>query len=509
MIQRTDVAPEASVSPGRVRITDITDDSRTVLPGALFIARPGVRTDGARYITEAVANGAAAVLVPDAALASEVGAHVAVLTAPDVALAGAILAERFFGNPSSALGVMAVTGTNGKTTVAHAVWRLCNAARLRCGLVGTVFTDDGSTRAPSVLTTPPATELSFTLSAMVEAGCRAAAIEASSHALDQGRVAAIDTDVAVFTNLTGDHLDYHHTMDAYASAKARLFEPLRAGALAIVNVDDPAHECMLRDCRAEVLRCSLIDPSLDAFARITSTNIDGMHTAFAGPWGEFEVTLPVIGAYNAMNALQAIAAAHRLGVPGDRLRDAASLIEPPPGRLEPVPGPATTSDDHPRVFVDFAHTDAALRHALAAARTIVPEGCRLIVVFGCGGDRDATKRPRMARGAADLADVVVITSDNPRTEEPHRIITDILAGLSASERDAAIVHADRSRAIAEAVALAGPHDVVVIAGKGHEREQILPDGAGGVRRIPFDDAHHAVEALAARRPSNLQPAGPR
>lgn len=474
-------------------ITDVTEDSRLIRENSLFIARPGLANDGRRHIPQAIAAGAVAVLT-DTPPAQTLPPGVALLLHPDPALAGARLAERLFGEPSRALRVVGITGTNGKSTIAHLTRELCTRLGARCGLIGTIETDDGQHRRPAALTTPAAADLSRLLGAMARHRCSAAAIELSSHALHQGRSAALRIDTATFTNLTGDHLDYHRSMEAYADAKALLFASLDTEALAIVNADDPWHARMLAACRAPVLRCSLADARADATARWSAEG-DGLCIAARGPWGELIARPRIIGAHNAMNLLQALVAAWRVtDADADALARAADGVRGPTGRLEPI----HTDHDAIRVYVDYAHTDDALRHCLVAARQAAGNG-RLWVVFGCGGERDATKRPRMGAVAAELADRVVMTSDNPRREQPGAIIDAILAGVPASGGRRADVIEDRAAAIAHAIAHAQPGDTIVIAGKGHEREQIAPDGAGGVLRRPFDDAEHARAALAQRR----------
>ncbi|MCW5754023.1 MAG: UDP-N-acetylmuramoyl-L-alanyl-D-glutamate--2,6-diaminopimelate ligase [Phycisphaeraceae bacterium] len=469
-------------------ITDITDDSRQVRPGALYIARRGKTADGRAFIPQAVAAGALAVLTDDAALAQN-HPSLAFIQTDDVQRTSALLAERFFANPSRALTLIAVTGTNGKTTVATAVAQALNAAGTPCGLIGTVEIHDGRAATPARLTTPSAVELSRALAAMVANGCTAAAIEASSHALDQDRVAALDINIGVFTNLTGDHLDYHVTMDNYAKAKSRLFDLLPASGVAIANFDDPAAESMVRRTRARILRCSARGHHT-CRVEILRSSIEGMHLRCTGPWGAFDTHTTLIGAHNAMNLLQVAAACHAAGLDRVALQHALAAVRPPRGRLERI-----NLDAGPAVFVDYAHTDDALERAIEALRPLRGLG-KLWVVFGCGGDRDRTKRPRMGRVASRLADVAVITSDNPRTEDPMRIIREIQGGIDHEAR--AIVHVDRAEAIRAAIAQAEPADIILIAGKGHEREQLLPDGQGGIVRRDFDDADHARAALARR-----------
>jgi UDP-N-acetylmuramoyl-L-alanyl-D-glutamate--2,6-diaminopimelate ligase len=482
-------------------IHSIVEDSRAASPGCLFIARCGTRDDGRRYLAEAITAGAAAVLVSavdgpaDPAgdrLASENreirAGGVALLGAADVAAAGAMLAERFHGDPSAALTLIGVTGTNGKTTTAHLVQQLLQRCGTRCGLIGTVLVDDGRTCAAASLTTPPAVELSAILARMVRHGCRACVMEASSHALEQRRTDGLRFRIGIFTNLTGDHMDYHGTMERYADAKARLFERLPPDGAAVINSDDPAADRMRRTCRAAVLTCSLHGPSAACQARVVRESNAGTRAVFRGPWGEFEVDLPLIGRHNVMNALQAAAACAQLGVPADALRDGLAHSAAPPGRLERVAVP----DGLFTVLVDYAHTDDALENVLRALRDNVPERGRLRIVFGCGGDRDRTKRPRMAAAACRWADEVIITSDNPRTEDPRAIIDEILRGVPPDANSRVTVEVDRGTAIALAVERARESDVILIAGKGHENDQII-----GTTKRPFDDRLVAAAAIRA------------
>jgi UDP-N-acetylmuramoyl-L-alanyl-D-glutamate--2,6-diaminopimelate ligase len=502
--------PGAGGSGAAVRVCDITEDSRTALPGSLFVARRGHKSDGRTFAEAAVKAGAVAVLTDDAAL--HVGGAVR-LVSGDVPLAAALLAERFFGNPSARLGLVGVTGTNGKTTTTYFLHQLLNGAGVRCGLIGTICIDDGCEVAEAALTTPPALELSRTMARMLEFGCAAAAMECSSHALHQRRTAGLAFRVGVFTNLTHDHLDYHGTMHDYAAAKAMLFESLPASGAAVVNADDAWTSRIVRDCRAPVVRCRVVTAALqtggadraDCTAVIGSVGTASMAVAFSGPWGEFGVELPLIGPHNAMNALQAAAAAHALGLSVAAIEKGLAHVAAPPGRLEPV----TPHGCPLTVYVDYAHTDDALRRVLTVARDALVAAAkhagrgttgRLLVVFGCGGDRDATKRPKMGAVAAELADRVVVTSDNPRTERPSAIIDAVLSGIPAERRERVAVHLDRKAAIDAAVAEMQEGDVLIIAGKGHEDYQIMPDpsAAGGAVKRHFDDHAAARAALGAR-----------
>ncbi len=470
-------------------LTDLTDDSRHADPGCLFIAREGAKEDGQRYVTAACAAGAAAVL-STAQPPADLPGNVAWVTTPrvDQALCGE-LAERFFGYPSRKLQLIGVTGTNGKTTTTYLIRHLLNAAGMKTGLIGTIILDDGQRERPAELTTPGAIDLSRLLAQMVRHGCRAAVMETSSHALHQGRTSALDFRVAVFTNLTGDHLDYHGTMDRYADAKAILFQRLKPDAWAIVNGNDPYAAAMLADCPAHRFWCTMDEahPGDDrtGVAQALSLDAAGTSARFTGPWGSVEVRLPLVGRHNLMNCVQAIAAANCVFPLSRALREALHNCPRVPGRLELVD---IGRDDVPATVVDYAHTHDALENVLLALRP-VSRG-RVHVVFGCGGDRDRTKRPKMAAVACKLADRVYITSDNPRTEEPQAIINDILAGVPIEQRSKVTVEVDRTRAIRQALHAADPRDTVLIAGKGHEDYQII-----GQQKFHYDDREVAGEIL--------------
>jgi len=508
--------------PSDIDLADIHDDSRRVTPGSLFIARCGPQQDGAAYIRQAIDAGAVAVLAAAAPadLVATAGPSVAWLVPEpaatvDQALAGRV-AEQFFGRPSHTLKLIGVTGTNGKTTTAYLIQHLLAYGGVQCGLIGTIVIDDGRTVEPAELTTPGAVDLSRLLARMVDHGCQAAAIEVSSHALHQGRAAALRFHAAVFTNLTGDHLDYHHTMDAYASAKAVLFEQLDEHGWAVINADDPYASRMAEPAaarKARVVWCSQSKPVANAadgagaddrlICRAEALDLGPSESEayFVGPWGSSQLRIPIVGRHNLANALQAIAAANTVTSVARFLRPALAAMPAVPGRLEPVELPeadvdpaksrSTVLDELPTVLVDYAHTHDALENVLLALRPVTRG--KLIVLFGCGGDRDATKRPKMAGVACRLADRVIVTSDNPRTESPQAIIDDIMVGVPDGARGKVQVMLDRADAIDHAIDAAGPLDVVLLAGKGHEDYQII-----GTTKRHFDDREQAAAALRRR-----------
>lgn len=470
--------------PADVRVSGVTEDSRKVRPGWLFVARQGSKQDGNAFVAHALERGAVVVL------ASGPTAARTTLVCDSPARVGAVLAERWYGSPGSKLGLVGVTGTNGKTTVAWLLRQLLNAGGHTCGMIGTIEIDEGAGTKPASLTTPSAEAVSASLARMVGHGCDSAALEVSSHALDQGRVAGLAFRVGIFTNLSGDHLDYHGSMDTYAAAKAHLFEELSPDALGIINIDDPASDRMRRDCRARVLRCSMRTQA-DATVRVAAEGLESL-ISMDGSWGTIEAPLALVGDHNAMNTLQAVAAAYELGLTREAIEAALPSLLPPPGRLEPVLVPGI---EGPRVLVDYAHTDDALEKALTAVAARKGAG-KLWIVFGCGGDRDRTKRPRMGAVAARLADRLVVTSDNPRTEEPQSIVEQVLAGVPGGVWTTS--DTDREAAIHLAISQAAAHDVVVIAGKGHEDYQIISDGRGGTVKRDFDDRVVARSALQQR-----------
>jgi UDP-N-acetylmuramoyl-L-alanyl-D-glutamate--2,6-diaminopimelate ligase len=467
-----------------VEVTGICEDSRKACPGSLFVARAGTHTDGAKFLADAQAKGAVAAVVqskiPGCALPQFV--H------PDPAFAVSALAHLFYGVPCKKLKVLGVTGTNGKTTTTYLLRHILGKASQRCGMIGTVEIDDGKVRRESDMTTPGAVEVAQLLGTMRDKGCRAAAMEVSSHALHQRRVAAIDFAGAGFTNLTGDHMDYHKTMENYAAAKAMLFEMLSADAVAVVNAEDDWTPRMLRDCKARVFKFGFGKEG-DYRARDIEITAQGTTFTLHCPQGKARVNMSLIGRHNIENALTAAALAGEVfHLSADQLAGALSDAAGAPGRLQSV-----RCGQPFAVLVDYAHTDDALQNVLTALRPLVPADGKLRVVFGCGGDRDATKRPRMAKTAEKLADVLYITSDNPRTEDPSRILREIEAGLSTPRLKPTTVEPDRRKAIEQVLQEAQAGDVVLIAGKGHENYQII-----GTTKHHFDDVEEARRVLSSR-----------
>lgn len=452
---------------GDVEILSVTDDSRRVRAGGLFVAVPGCKADGHTYLRDALARGAAAVAVEDAACAGRgwpVKVPVAVVS--DARRAASRAAANFHRHPARRVRVVGVTGTNGKTTVTHYLRSVLGAAGYPTGLVGTLGHDVGTRTAPARNTTPGPVELHALLREMETHGRTFAAMEVSSHALHQGRVADIPFAGGVFTNLAADHLDYHGTRSEYLKAKSILFRSLGPEALAVLNADDWASVAFSGSCKARKVRYGT---AADADLRYRVLSADLVRTRIFLTWrdrpvGEVQLRLP--GLHNAANA--AAAAAFALGA---RLDEGAVVkgleaLDAVPGRLEPV------SINAPfKVFVDYAHTEDALKAVLESLKAV--HGGRILLVFGCGGDRDRTKRPRMGRVAGALADQCWITSDNPRSEDPAGIIREIENGMPLDAWYS--VEPDREKAIRDALGFAGPGDAVLVAGKGHETTQTIGD----------------------------------
>lgn len=465
-------------------IRAIAYDSRRVAPGTLFVALRGEKVDGAQFIPAAVGAGAEAVVSETEAIAGR-ATGVWVKNARE---ALADLAAEFYGHPDRELKVAAVTGTNGKTTTTFLLKHICEHYLWRCGLLGTVQYQIGDRVLPASRTTPESLDLHDLLRQMVDGGCKVAALEVSSHALMQARVRGVEFDVAVFTNLTQDHLDYHKTMEAYFEAKASLFTGLAAqqkNAKAVINIDD-RHGQRLVQSLGNTIEVLTYGQSVRANFRASNIRIDFNGTSYQldANGKSYLVRLPLIGAFNVYNSLAAIAAAWVLNINVRQSLLALADAPPVPGRLQPVVAHRSF-----KVFVDYAHTDDALLNVIKTCRELKPT--RLIVVFGCGGDRDRGKRPRMGAVVDANADFAIVTSDNPRKEKPEAIIDDILPGMPRKKYEVIV---DRRDAILRAIELAQDRDIVLIAGKGHETYQEFSE-----RTIPFDDAAIAGAAIADKR----------
>ena len=474
-------------------VEQVSCDSRRLGPGTLFVGLPGTTVDGGAYWPEALAAGAvAAVVGPQAAAARPAAPGDPVIVGPDpVAHWAGLLAAEFWQQPSRRLALIGVTGTNGKTTTTHLIEHLASQAGFPSALFGTLVNRWPGHSVTAQHTTAFADLLQAQLAQAAEAGAQIAAMEVSSHALDQHRVAGCRFASAVFTNLTQDHLDYHPSMEAYFAAKASLFDAPLLGGGAVVNIDDPwgaqLAERLTAEGRHPCWRSSL--NSSEAELRVADLELHsaGIAGTLITPVGSGAFRSPLVGRFNLMNLLQAVGALAQQGMPLSMLLAGLDTFRGVPGRMERVSVASAT--ELPAVLVDYAHTPDGLENALAAARPFTRG--RLICVFGCGGDRDRSKRPQMGAIAARLADQVVLTSDNPRTEDPQRILDDVVAGIPAGT--ALQVEADRAMAIAEALRAAAPDDLVLIAGKGHEDYQIL-----GTTKVHFDDREEAEKALRAR-----------
>ena len=488
----------AAIGPGEqasVEISGLTYDSRAVRPGELFLCVSGFTSDGHLFAPQAIERGAAALVVE-----RPLGLGVPELLVRSVRAAMAPLAARFYGEPSSELKVVGVTGTNGKTTTAYLTRALLEACGLQCGLLGTVTSVIAGEERPVSRTTPEAVDLQGMLREMLDGGDRACAMEVSSHALALGRAEEIAFAAAVFTNLSRDHLDFHDSMEDYFLAKRRLFAPERGPrpGKSIVNVGDAYGRRLAAEI--EGVLTFAVDAPADYSATELRCGFDGCRFNLRTPAGVLELALPMPGRFNVANALGALATAHALGGELDVIVRALEGGVRVPGRFEPVDAGQDFA-----VLVDYAHTPDSLENVLRAASELAGStaggGGRVICVFGAGGDRDRGKRPLMGEAAARLSDLVIVTSDNPRSEDPESIIAEILGGMPAAGPGSNVrAVTDRRAAIAEGVGAGRRGDVVVIAGKGHEQGQELD----GRRKLPFDDVTVAREALQERGAS---PAG--
>lgn len=459
-------------------------DSRKVKPGHVFVAVKGPTVNGHDYINQAVQQGASTIVCE-----TSIACPVSKVQVSNSVLAAAELAQAMHGYPAKKLTNLAVTGTNGKTTTTYMVKACFEAAHKQCGLIGTIAYDCGSGHIPAPLTTPDCFTLAGQQAAMVKAGLKAMVIEASSHALTQGRVAGIDFDAAAFTNLTGDHLDYHKTRANYFNAKASLFAGLQSNALAVLNADIPEGNILATRTPANVLLYS-VDEKTELHARIREMDMTGTSYTLHYQDQSQSVHSALPGQHNISNQLAAAGLCLAAGLDLEAIAQGLSRMKQVPGRLERVPFEGDFS-----VLIDYAHTDDALKNVLTTLKPLCES--RLVVVFGCGGNRDTTKRARMARVAEQLADLIIVTSDNPRTESPEAIIRDIIKGFTASTiNHRVLIEADRASAIEHALSLARQGDTILIAGKGHETYQIL-----GTNTIHFSDMEVALHYLNKHKSS--------
>lgn len=454
-----------------ITITGITDDSKQAAPGYLFIAKKGMTHDGTQFISDALKAGSVAI-VTDCYDPSHCCTQVICC---DVLEIEEVLANRFYDSPTEKLFLIGITGTNGKTTTAYLVKHLLD----RCGLIGTVEWIIGDTILPATHTTPDLITSTKLLHDMTSCKCHSAVMEVSSHALAQGRVRSIPFNVAVFTNLTLDHLDYHGTMENYAAAKARLFTELPQAGWVVFNRDDPWHSHMICDCQAQRLSYGFSDRA-DLCASQISLTSQGMEFTVKYQHRTLKVSSPLIGKFNVYNLLAAIGVGLCRYIPLERIVETLSSFKKVPGRLERV-----VNDRGLNIFIDYAHTPDALKNVLETLHEL--KSGRIITVFGCGGNRDVAKRPKMALIAEALSDSVIVTTDNPRQEDPEEIIRQIAIGFTQKDRFKVV--ADRKEAIKEAVSMATKEDIVLIAGKGHETYQIFSH-----QTIFFDDRKVAQQA---------------
>jgi len=471
-----------------VLIRELTLDSRKVRGGDLFLAVPGLQFDGRDHIGDAVARGAAAVAYEAEGLDQSLTGNAVMVPVLHLAEQLSAIAGRFYGEPSRSLRVVGVTGTNGKTSVSQLIAQALDRLGEPCGIIGTLGTGFHGQLELGRHTTPDAIGVQATLANLKQEGARAVAMEVSSHGLDQGRVAALDFDVVMFTNLSHDHLDYHGSMDAYGAAKARLFE-VPGLSCRVINLDDAFGRVLAGEEReSRLITYSLEDPTAYLFCAEARLDDDGIHARLITPQGERSLRSPLLGRFNVSNVLAAVGALLGMDYPLDEILAVLPELQGPAGRMQRLGG-----GDHPLIVVDYAHTPDALEKVLTALRPHARG--RLLCLFGCGGDRDTGKRPLMAEVAERLADGVVVTDDNPRNEAPEQILEGIRSGFS---NPAAVTFSHgRAQAIASLIAAARAEDVVVLAGKGHEDYQEVRG-----ERLPFSDLEEACRALSVWRKAN-------
>lgn len=467
-----------------MEISGVCANSKLVSPGNLFIAKKGKTDDGSLYIPEAIASGATAVLTD---IYDPSFKEITQIIHPNANAIESLIASQYYQFPSQELFIVGITGTNGKTTTSFLIKHLLDNLFGPCGLIGTIEYIIGQHRYLATRTTPDVSTNHKMLREMIIQGCQNAVMEVTSHALDQGRVSGIEYDVAVFTNLTLDHLDYHQTMENYATAKSKLFSSLNSQKkkknpfpkVAIVNVDNPWYTQMIKDCQTAILTYGIGSPS-DLMATDIELFSDKTRFTIAYKKERISLTWPLIGRFNVYNCLAAVGVGLSRGAPLAKIVKIMESAPPAPGRLELVPNPLGL-----KIYVDFAHTDDALINVLQCLSELKKNG-KIITVFGCGGDRDPFKRPKMAQAAQDYSDEIIVTSDNPRTEEPTEIARQIAKGFSQKKKYH--IEIDRKKAIAQAIDLATQDDIILIAGKGHETYQIFAH-----KTVEFDDRKIAIQ----------------
>ena len=471
-------------------VTGLCANSQAIAPGNLFIGMPGTRVDGGEFWPSAIEKGAIATLITPESLATKPNLHnqALVLTTPDVPKACAELAAAFYNHPAQSMKMVGVTGTNGKTTTTHLIEYFLNQAQQKTAILGTLYTRWPGYEKVAVHTTPFSIDLQAELANARDANCQNAVMETSSHALAQHRAWSIPFEVAVFTNLTQDHLDYHKDLDDYFEAKALLFNPDYLKGRAIINQDDTYGQKLIeRAGERSLWTYSIEDTSADLYTADLTYGPTGVSGTLCTPAGKQAFTSPLVGQFNLENLLAAVGSALHLGLNLDQIVQALPNFAGVPGRMERV---QVKADQDISVIVDYAHTPDSLDNALQAARPFISG--QLICVFGCGGDRDRTKRPKMGRIAYEQSDRAIVTSDNPRTEDPEQILKDVVAGIEAELDDQQVI-GDRAQAIRSAILNAQPGDGIIIAGKGHEDYQIL-----GTEKIHFDDREQSRAALEER-----------
>ena len=468
----------------RKDVADIVYDSRKVQKNSVFVAIKGYKTDGHKFLQDAINKGAVAVVVEDDdSIPDELITHskIAKLVVNNSRIALAELSKGFYKDPTSKLKLVGITGTNGKTTSTFILKNILESAGYKTGLVGTIANYVGDVKVDSKLTTPESNDLNKFFYDMIEAGCSHAIMEVSSHSLVLNRVYGLDFSAAIFSNITSDHLDFHQTFDEYLNAKKILFDGLGSNSFAIINSDDSNSNKMIKDCKAKIVTYGIADNS-DYQIKNINYDLNGTDFTITNQNVDYKIHTTLIGTFNAYNAASAFATAHSLGIDANKIVESIKSSPQVPGRFEVL------GNRNKKVIVDYSHTADSLEKALQAIREIVKDKNQVVAVFGCGGDRDKTKRPIMGKIASELSDKVFVTSDNPRTENPYDIIKDILKGISKNNYE---IEENREEAIKNSIQRSDDNAVILIAGKGHENYQEI----NGVRNH-FSDQEIALKYLA-------------